>query len=335
MQRPAVRWVFFGLAVLFSGVLALLLYTFLRNDLPEPEGRIAFAAGGSIYVIDAGGSNLTRVVAGERKDGIWASAPAFSPDGRRIAFARDFDIWLLHTETGKFTQLDVTEYVPSPGASNWSVGVTNVSWSPDGEQLLFGTARVGGSGIGYFERVNVDGSDQVRLFEWSAGFILPWWLPEGRVGFAGNRGQVAILVPPAGIVSQRELFQDFDGELFSKFDISGVGWPAVIDADANGNWLVGGFINEEAIVFGEPDAMRQVAAGVSPALSPGGDWIAYFQGEGIRLVRTDGGDDHLLVDLGPLGGRDRHFAGQPDCFPDNLPGCSYRPPLLSWTSAGD
>jgi hypothetical protein len=48
-------------------------------------------------------------------------------------------------------------------------------------------------------------------------------------------------------------------------------------------------------------------------------------------MRVDGSNDHELVDLAPLGGRDRHFAATPDCYPDRLAGCSYRPPLLSWT----
>lgn len=78
--------------------------------------------------------------------------------------------------------------------------------------------------------------------------------------------------------------------------------------------------------------MRQIAFGVSPELSPDGDWIAYFSEDTVRLVRSDGRDDHLLVDLEPLDGRDRHFASQPGCYPDDNPACSYRPPILSWTA---
>jgi hypothetical protein len=86
-------------------------------------------------------------------------------------------------------------------------------------------------------------------------------------------------------------------------------------------------------MYGGETGLRQVATGVSPVLSPQGDWIAYFQGDSVRLVRTDGTDDHLLVDLDPLGGRDRHFVTLPDCYPDPRPSCSYRPPALSWTAA--
>ena len=48
---------------------------------------------------------------------------------------------------------------------------------------------------------------------------------------------------------------------------------------------------------------------------------------------VDGADDHEMVDVAPLGGRDRHFEATPDCYPNDLPGCSYRPPVLSWTAS--
>jgi hypothetical protein len=53
----------------------------------------------------------------------------------------------------------------------------------------------------------------------------------------------------------------------------------------------------------------------------------------LRVFRVYEPDDHELLDVAPPGGRDRHFASQPDCFPGNAPACSYRPPLISWTSA--
>jgi hypothetical protein len=114
-------------------------------------------------------------------------------------------------------------------------------------------------------------------------------------------------------------------------------------SDGGGNWLSGGFVSrwppsadssEPPIFYGPDDAMREIAAGVSPTLSPGGDWVAFFTGETLRLIRIDGSDGHDLVDLERLSGRDRHFSSQPDCFPDDLPGCSYRPPVISWSAGG-
>ena len=336
LSSPPARRLLLVAAAVFAGcITAVLAFALLRHERTDPEGRIAFAAGGSIYAIGADGTDLTRVVEGELKDGLWASAPAFSRDGNRIAFARDFDIWLVDADGDNAERLDVTQYEPSPGASNWSVGVTNVSWSPDGRQLVFGTARIGGSGLGHVERIDIDGSDRARLFTWTAGFIMPWWLEQGSVAFAGSKDQIALLDLSVEAVDQTQLFRGPDGEPFSRVDAPGAGWPGVIDADGKGRWLVGAFFKEAPVMYGGEASLRQVATGVSPTLSPDGDWIAYFIGDTIRLVRTDGSDNHELIDLGPLGGRDRHFAAQPDCFPDDMPACSYRPPLLSWTALGE
>jgi hypothetical protein len=87
---------------------------------------------------------------------------------------------------------------------------------------------------------------------------------------------------------------------------------------------------EGPVMLGWPGVMKDIAKGTSPVLSPDGKWVAYLKDESLRLVRIDGSEDHEIVDLTPLGGRDRHFAMTPDCFPDRMPGCSYRPPVISW-----
>jgi hypothetical protein len=98
-------------------------------------------------------------------------------------------------------------------------------------------------------------------------------------------------------------------------------------------FLVGSWVEGKEMVLLNERASRALPVGVSPVISPDSNWLAYFKDESLRLIRTDGRDDHEVVDLAPFGGRDRHFASQPDCFPGNAPACSYRPPLISWTSA--
>jgi dipeptidyl aminopeptidase/acylaminoacyl peptidase len=299
-----------------------------------PSGTIAFAAGGAVYSVGADGSGLRLLVPGGREveareqqaGGFlparapgWASAPAYSPDGSQIAFVRDFDIWVADADGQGARRLAVSLLEPSPGASNWSSGATNVSWSPDGSELLYGLARIGGSGLGFVEMIDLDGSERRRIEEWSAGFQLPQWGPEGRVLLTGSKGEA--LLQDATNTATRDAL-----------DLGDAPWPSVLQRDGDGRWLAGPFGPEGAIVFGPAGAMREVAAGVSPALSPDGEWVAYFSGDSLRLVRVDGSDDHLLVDLAPLGGRDRHFASTPDCYPERRAGCSYRPPLLSWTA---
>jgi hypothetical protein len=202
------------------------------------------------------------------------------------------------------------------------VGATSIFWSPDAEELVYGLSRIGGSGLGYVEKLSLKTGERLRLHDESAVFLVPNLLPGGNVVLSRNRDELELLQP--------------DGSPLAHVQFSGSGnWPGpgYATRDGKDNWLLGSFGKEAPILYGEPKAMNQVATGVSPALAPRADWIAYFASDTIRLVRQDATQDHQLVDIGPLGGRERHFAVTPDCYPDRLSGCSYRSPLLSWTAS--
>jgi hypothetical protein len=153
-----------------------------------------------------------------------------------------------------------------------------------------------------------------------AGFFLATsWLPDGQVAFAWNPGEVTLVDPENDVAQPAVHLAD------------NAPWPGFVGRDGKGRWLLGALAQEGPILFGYEGAMRSAAEGVAPVLSPDGGWIAYLKGESLRLVRVDGSDDHEIVELAALGGRDRHFAVTPDCFPNYQEGCSYRPPVLSWS----
>jgi hypothetical protein len=299
----------------------------------QPAGRIAFSAGGSLYTINADGSKIKRLGTGARdadpyawlthgEASAWASAPAISPDASQIAFARDLDVWLINADgTGERRLGDVANFIPSAGASNGTVGVSNLAWSPDGRQIVYTLMRVGGSGISGVGNLDVSTGQSVRLHAAGADtglFQVASWLPDGRIAIGSRSGVLGLIDPetdrelPPNRVTRESPFQ------------------ASLDYAPDGRWLVGSIGMESPILFGWPGIMNKVAQGTSPVFSPDGKWIAYFKGESLRLIRIDGSADHEIVDLTPLGGRDRHFAVTPDCYPDRLPGCSYRPPAISW-----
>jgi Tol biopolymer transport system component/imidazolonepropionase-like amidohydrolase len=93
-----------------------------------PDGRsIAFVALGDLYLMEVGGTprNLTQDVALD-------ADPAWSPDGRYLAWASDraggtlLDLWLYDTQDGTMRQLTSE---PTSGMAP--------SWSPDGRHLAF------------------------------------------------------------------------------------------------------------------------------------------------------------------------------------------------------
>lgn len=304
----------------------------LPTSTQPPAGLLAFAAGGSVYTVRADGSGLTQVVAGSRNgDEVagrqkWASSPELSPDGRQIVFARDFDAWLVSSVGGQahfLASIGSRQPAACPTcASSWTLGASNFAWSPDGGQILYVINRVGGSGASAAGLIDVS-TGEVTPFPqapiYGAGFLYGLWLRDG----------------PQKLWSGWE-FIDLDANYEAQVGTTLVrnSRPGTIKQASGVIWVAGSWVGSEPILVLTRDELAQPPAiGVSPAISPDGDWIAYFDDESLRIVRIDGRDDHELVDLTPLGGRDRHFASQPDCYPGNAPACSYRPPLISWTRA--
>jgi TolB protein len=89
--------------------------------------------------------------------------PAWSPDGKKIAFQRDFEIWVVDVHARAMTQLTF-------GATPPSSGSTDPAWSPDGRHIVFG--REGGIWV-----MNSDGSDPTSI---SPDGRNPTWSGDGR-----------------------------------------------------------------------------------------------------------------------------------------------------------
>jgi Tol biopolymer transport system component len=164
----------------------------------SPNGRrIAFVSDRDgdeeIYLMRADGKRLRQLTRnGRRADGtaIADLLPAWSPDGRRIAFASNrargqLDIYVVNVDRTGLRRLTRTRRAIDVAPA----------WSPDGTKIAFASDRAGINNLEIYV-MKPDGSGVTRL-TFTAGDHnvlgddnLPDWSPDGsRIAFASTRDQ--------------------------------------------------------------------------------------------------------------------------------------------------
>jgi Tol biopolymer transport system component len=157
-------------------------------------GKLVFQAssGGDIYVIQADGSGLRRLT-----DGL---DPAWSPDGRHIAFTRwrhPWGVYLIDAESAdpSSSEMRVVD----------AIQLKEVAWSPDGSRIAF-TINFSSSEsfticfFGFCFTIPPFSFGQIWTADLDTGYLLslplddeavhaPAWSPAGeRIVYAGDRG---------------------------------------------------------------------------------------------------------------------------------------------------
>lgn len=127
-----------------------------------------------IYVINADGSE-------ERQLPLRGVGPAWSPDGRELAYSTDRGIYVANSDGSNPRQL-VSSDIPLPGET-----MGGPAWSPDGTRIAFLRAHCDDSPFQLFI-VNADGSGMMALAPYDAklGSFAPqeWsarWSPDGSM----------------------------------------------------------------------------------------------------------------------------------------------------------
>jgi tol-pal system beta propeller repeat protein TolB len=142
---------------------------------PGRNGKIAFSsprAGNNyeIYVMKPNGSGVQRLIVDSQSPPATDLSPAWSADGTRIAFTRDFDIYSMNAYGSNRTQLtnnSDTEYSPA--------------WSPYGSKIAYIRDLPAGEGqvSPKIHVMNADGSEQHQLTNTPYGEANPAWSPDG------------------------------------------------------------------------------------------------------------------------------------------------------------
>lgn len=130
--------------------------------------QLAFVRDSQIYVINADGGLVQLTQTG---GGVSNRDPAWSPDGRRLAFSRSdsdgsADIYVMNADGSNVVRR-------THGGRNWEP-----AWSPDGRTIAFTSHWDGSAGV---HLVDADGGSGSRVLMHRPGYDAnPAWSPDGR-----------------------------------------------------------------------------------------------------------------------------------------------------------
>jgi Tol biopolymer transport system component len=146
---------------------------------PAPS-RIAFNSNArslqAIFIVNPDGTGLTRL----SPTGAFDINPVWSPDGSKILFGSDQDLYVMNGDGSARTKLVDGE------------GIFTFRWSRDGTRIAFIRERPEGEDI--FEDLWVMNSDGTGQLQLTQNAVDPTWSPDGlRIAFASSNQQLHVI----------------------------------------------------------------------------------------------------------------------------------------------
>jgi dipeptidyl aminopeptidase/acylaminoacyl peptidase len=162
----------------------------LTSIEPDGEARIDFKYVNHIYVVPADGSAPPRELTVKES----SSQPAWSPDGKQLAFVRTVDskpqIFLLPIDGGEPVQF-----------THYKYGAATPKWSPDGKKILFSS--------------NIDLTDLLKDSSLNPEYALPKW-PFEQPGFERNSSLLLPIAKPNPDGNMDEIRAYLDADITDK-----------------------------------------------------------------------------------------------------------------------
>jgi Tol biopolymer transport system component len=131
---------------------------------PGANGKIAFVRGGDIWTMNPDGSGQTNLTNSAETE----FAPAWSPDGAKIAFGGSASgLSMMNADGGN------RHTIPQPSSTQ---GISAVTWSPDGQQIAYTGCCPSDFALIV---MNTDGSGSHEAAGSEKGVDTPDWSPDG------------------------------------------------------------------------------------------------------------------------------------------------------------